>query len=96
MILIRAGVLSRLFIQEMKVSQINEDPERLAENEDRVLPVQRVEQQRQAPGDAEPPEGTGDHTPLFPLAHEPLNEEAGKEEGLPAEPENQPESFPHG
>src|SRR5262249_60003120 len=69
---------------------IDKGPGRLAEDEDGVPPLDRVDEEDEAAGDREVPEGGRDHARLPPLGGDPLDEEAAEEEGLAAESDGEP------
>src|SRR5438067_5048894 len=68
-----------------EVADVGDPGEEVREDEDRVALVQGVDQQEQRAGQAQPPEGGGDHHALAPLGRVPLHEEAREEDEI-AEP----------
>ena len=61
--------LPRLAAHELQVAEIDDEARELADDEDRVFAVDRVDQQRHAPGQAELPEHGGhDAAPLRQIA----------------------------
>src|SRR5207248_2660275 len=86
----RILTVRRLAVDEVEVPRVDEQPRALAEDEDGVTPVERVEQERDAAADGEIPELFWDDAFLFALGGDPLNEEASREERLADEADREP------
>src|SRR5512139_796869 len=74
---------------EVEVPEIDQEAHPLADDEDRVLPDDRVGQEQGAPPDAEIPERHGDDALLVLLGVKPLDEEPHEEKRLAREPQDE-------
>ena len=81
---------SSLLPDQLYITQINKQAERLAEDEYRILFVQRVRQQNDPAADTEVPESRGNNTLLLFFALKPLHDESGGEQELPHQTECYP------
>src|SRR3990172_9267584 len=75
---------------EVEVARVDEEPRALADDEDRVQPVDRVGEQRDPAADRKVPERVGHHALLGALRGDPLHEEAAGEERLPEQADAEP------
>src|SRR5574343_1770768 len=78
-------------IVQVKVAEIDDQTEPLAEDEHRVVAVHRIDRQHHPAGDAEVPEGDRHDHALFLLARPPLHHEAHHEQALAAETHSDPD-----
>src|SRR5467141_2158717 len=67
---------------EIEIPPIDEHPECLAEDEDRVADVERIGQKQEAPADREEPEGDRHHHFSGSLGGDPLHQETHGEHDL--------------
>jgi len=89
--LIQALFLSLFFKDKMEVPEVNHKPERLAQNKDRVHPVDGVYQQNSASYDAVKPETHWDHGFFFLFRRIPLNHKTHGKTDLADKTKRQPE-----
>ena len=92
-LLTRATPVKRLSLvpNKVEVSRVDKDSPRLAENEDGIVAVEGIGEQRQPPTNGEEPERDGDHALFSFLRSDPLDDEAHGKEDLPHKPDRQPE-----
>src|SRR5690606_3155634 len=83
-------VLPRLPVDEHEVPEIDEDAERLTEDEDRIAPVDGIGQKDQPAREREVPEHDRHHRPARPFRGNPLDEEAAGEHELAEQAEGDP------
>src|SRR5574343_131964 len=80
---------------QVQVAEIDGQRQRLPEDEDRIAPVDGIDDQHQAAGDAEIPEGQRHDDALFLFARPPLDDETHHEQGLAAKANADPDQrFP--
>lgn len=84
---------SSFFSDQLHITQVNEQPQCLAEDKHRILFVQRIRQQHDSAADTEVPEGRGNNTLLLFFALKPLHDESGGEQELPHQTEYYPPLF---
>ncbi len=75
-----------------QVAGVDEEPHALSEDEDGIFPVNRVGEQCEGTAQAEEPERDRHDALFVTLRIDPLHEEAGREEGLAEEADDQPQS----
>src|SRR6185369_3998496 len=80
---------------QVQIAEIDDQPQALTEDEDRVVAMNGVNGQHDATQDAEIPEGHRHDDALFPLARPPLDDKAHHEQTLPAKTDDDPDQrFP--
>ncbi len=77
-------------MDEPEIAAIDEEAGGLTEDEDRIVPMDGVDEQHQPPADAQVPEGGRYDARLQALGGEPLDEETAEEEGLSSESDSEP------
>src|SRR5262249_6673577 len=87
----RFGQSLTLSPDQIEVATVHEQPGSLADDEDRVQPINRVGQEGEAARDREEPECDGNHALALPLGGDPLHQEAHREADLPEKAHRQPE-----
>src|SRR5262249_6908822 len=75
---------------EHDVADVHDRTSGLSENEDRVAPVQGVDEERHASRQAQVPERHGDDALARALAVQPLHDETGREERLSRKTDREP------
>src|SRR4051794_26790043 len=73
---------SLLPIDQEEIARVDDEPRRLAGDEDRVEPIDRVGEKHDAAAQTAIPERERDHAPAHELALEPLDDEARCEQRL--------------
>src|SRR5215831_3983928 len=91
----RLGEQTPLAADQVEVAEIDEEAGALAEDEDGVLTVDRVDEERQPPADREEPERERDHALAPALGRDPLHEKAHGEECLAQESHAEPYVIRH-
>src|SRR5438128_7005216 len=77
-------------VNEIKIAGVDEQAQRLAGDEHRILAVERIDQQQRAPADREQPEAQRDHATPRALRGDPLHQKPRREQRLRQEPERHP------
>lgn len=69
-------------VNQLQIAEVNEEPQRLSQHKDRVLPMHSVHQQHDTAGNAQIPERHRNNTLLFTLTAKPLHDEPAREHQL--------------
>src|SRR6476661_5128319 len=78
---------------QQQVARVNEYPEHLAGDEDRVPPIHRIGEERHAARQAEVPKGDRNYASLVALALDPLPKKPHHKQELSDEPDRNPHHF---
>src|SRR6266508_2260973 len=76
---------------QVEIAAVDEEPRRLAEDEDWIQAIDGIDQEREPTADGEEPERDRDDALLPPLGRDPLDQKAHREECLSQEAHRQPE-----